>query len=123
MKRSLHILADLYGCAGDSRYLTHKGSVRTKTLAMIRRAGFLIVASRFHKFVETGMGDSGITGVVIVSESHITLHTWPEKQFVNLDVFLCNYTRDNTVKARAIFREFVKLYRPKRVKRREIWRD
>ena len=123
MKRSLHILADFAGCAGDPVYLTHKFRVRRKTLAMIRRAGFTVVASRFHKFTPGRSGESGITGVVIVSESHLTVHTWPERSLVNLDVFFCNYTRDNTRKSRAVFQEFKRLYHPRRVREREVWRD
>ena len=123
MKRSLHILADLYECAGEPHYFTHKGRIRAKTLAVVRRAGFQIVASRFHKFSGNPHGDGGITGVIIVSESHLTVHTWPERKFVNLDVFFCNYSRDNTRKARAVFAEFRKIYHPRRLRLREVWRD
>ena len=137
MKKSLHILADLYQCGGELKYFTNKSRARSKVLSMIRRAGFKIVASRFHKFSSIGndfarlrpaksltmAGEGGITGVVIVSESHLAIHTWPEKKFVNLDVFFCNYTRDNTIKARAVFKEFKKIYGPKRVRIREVWRD
>ncbi len=122
-KRSLHILADFHGCTGNPEFLVSKAKVRAKTLAMVRRAGFTIVASRFHKFGETSVGGGGITGIIIVSESHVSLHTWPERRFVNLDVFFCNYTRDNTKKARAVFHEFKKIYKPKRVRIREVWRD
>ncbi len=123
MKKSLQILADLHGCSGDPVLLTNKGKVRAKTLGMVRRAGFKIVASRFHKFLETSAGEGGITGVIIVSESHVSLHTWPERDFLNLDIFFCNYSRNNTKKARAVFSEFKKIYRPKRVRIREVWRD
>lgn len=123
MKRSLHILADLYGCRGNPGYLTSVSRARRKTLALIRRAGFAVVASRFHKFPAGGRSEGGITGVIIVSESHLTIHTWPERKFVNLDVFFCSYTRDNSRKARAVFSEFRKLYQPGRVHRREVWRD
>ncbi|MEK7108793.1 MAG: S-adenosylmethionine decarboxylase [Patescibacteria group bacterium] len=135
MTRSLHILADFYRCEGDQKYFTGKAVVRKKALTLIRRAGFLIIASRFHKFSSNPHGDArlrakgasagegGITGVVIVSESHLTIHTWPEKHYVNLDVFFCNYSRNNTRKARAVFAEFRHLYRPRRVKLREVWRD
>src|SRR3989344_5452897 len=117
MKKSLHILADFYGCAGEIKYLTNKFLVRQKTLRLIKRSGFQIVASRFHKFSGINHPDiSGITGVIIVSESHITVHTWPERKFVNVDVFFCNYTRDNTRKARDVFRFFRKLYRPKKIR-------
>lgn len=123
MTRSLHILADFYRCEGDQKYFTRTARVRAKALAIIRRAGFTIIASRFHKFSVNPHDDGGITGVIIVSESHLTIHTWPEKHYVNLDVFFCNYSRNNTRKARAVFAEFRHLYRPRRVKLREVWRD
>lgn len=124
MRKSLHILADFHGCAGEEKYLTNKFLVRQKTLRLIKRSGFQIVASRFHKFTGIDHPDTGgITGVVIVSESHITVHTWPERKFVNVDVFFCNYTRDNTRKARDVFRFFRELYRPKKIRRKEVWRD
>ena len=122
MRRSLHILADFYDCEGDPKYFTSKGKVRAKILAMIRRAGFIIVASRFHKFTNPH-DDGGITGVLIVSESHLTIHTWPERRYVNLDVFFCNYSHDNSRRVRAVFEEFKKLYQPRRLRTREIWRD
>lgn len=123
MKKSLHILADLYQCEGSAQYFTSEFEVRARTLAMIKSSGFKIVASRFHKFGGASAGGGGVTGVVIVSESHITIHTWPERRFVNLDIFFCNYTRDNTRKARLVFKEFARLYQPKRTRRKEVWRD
>jgi len=124
MKKSLHILADFYDCKGDEEYLTNKSLVRQKTLRLIKRSGFQIVASRFHKFVSDVSGvDGGITGIIIVSESHITIHTWPERKFVNIDVFFCNYSRDNSRKARDVFKFFDTLYRPQRIRRKEVWRD
>lgn len=124
MKKSLHILADFHGCSGEEKYFTNKFLVRQKTLRLIKRSGFQIVASRFHKFTGIDHPDKGgITGVVIVAESHITIHTWPERQFVNVDVFFCNYTRDNTKKARDVFRFFRELYGPKKIRRKEVWRD
>lgn len=123
MKKSLHILADMYDCAGPPQYFTSKIKIRAKTLALIKKAGFQIIASRFHKFGPTSAGTGGVTGMVIVSESHIAIHTWPERKFVNLDVFFCNYTSDNTKKARAVFRGFEKVYHSEKIKRREIRRD
>lgn len=119
MTKSLHILADFYNCGGNEKFFTHKRIVKRKALAMIKRAGFRIVASRFHKFGD----NAGITGVIIVSESHLTLHTWPEKRFVNLDVFFCNYTQDNSRKVRNIIQECRELYNPEKIRKREVWRD
>ena len=123
MKKSLHILADLYDCSSPPQYFTSRTKVRAKTLAMIKKAGFKIVASRFHKFSPTSAGAGGVTGVVIVSESHIAIHTWPERKFVNLDIFFCNSTRDNTTKVRTVFKEFEKIYHSEKTRRREIRRD
>ena len=124
MHKSLHILADLYDCGGEEQYLTKVAKVKTKVLQMVKRAGFVIVASRFHKFpAGSGAAEGGVTGVVIVSESHMTIHTWPEKRFVNFDVFFCSYSRDNSQKTRNIFKEFSSLYKPKRIRKKEVWRD
>ncbi|MBI2096608.1 MAG: adenosylmethionine decarboxylase [Candidatus Sungbacteria bacterium] len=124
MHKSLHILADLYDCRGDEKYLTKVSRVKHKVLQMVKRAGFKIVASRFHKFPPgSNVTDGGITGVIVVSESHLAIHTWPEKGFVNFDVFFCSYSRDNSEKTRKIFKEFSSLYKPQKVRRKEVWRD
>ncbi|MBI2055017.1 MAG: adenosylmethionine decarboxylase [Candidatus Sungbacteria bacterium] len=124
MHKSLHILADLYNCRGDEKYLTKVSTVKKKVLQMIKRAGFKVVASRFHKFPPgSNATEGGITGVIVVSESHLTIHTWPEKHYVNFDVFFCSYSRDNSHKTRNIFREFSSLYKPKKLRKREVWRD
>lgn len=124
MHKSLHILADLYGCRGEEKYLTKVSAIKKKVLQMVKRSGFVIVASRFHKFAPgSGAGEGGVTGVIVVSESHLTIHTWPEKGFVNFDVFFCSYSRDNSIKTRNIFKEFSALYHPKKIRKREVWRD
>ena len=123
-KKSLHILADFYECRGDPKFLMNKGVTRQKTLRIIKKAGFKIIASRFHKFSGTNHPDEGgITGVIIVAESHITIHTWPERKFVNIDVFFCSYTADNSRRTRDVFRFLKSLYKPKKIRRKEVWRD
>jgi len=91
MNKSLHILADLYDCRGDEKYLTKVSIVKKKVLQMVKRAGFVVVTSRFHKFAPgSGAADGGITGVIVVSESHLAIHTWPEAEgLVNVDIFSC----------------------------------
>src|SRR5688572_6507926 len=53
--------------------------------AALRRAGATIVQELFHSFPETGL-----TCVLILSESHAVLHTWPETGTVNIDIFSCS---------------------------------
>lgn len=50
------------------------------------------------------------TSVVGLAESHISVHTWPERRTVQLDVFLCNYINDNRDKCERIFTDLVKYF-------------
>jgi S-adenosylmethionine decarboxylase len=52
----------------------------------LRGAGFTIIDSLSHKFPGT---DAGVTGMVLLSESHAAIHTYPEFNFIALDVFSC----------------------------------
>ena len=54
-------------------------------LAALRRAGAMVVHELSHSFPETGL-----TCVLILSESHAVLHTWPETGTVNIDIFSCS---------------------------------
>ena len=53
--------------------------------AALRRAGATVVRELFHSFPETGL-----TCVLILSESHAVLHTWPETGTINIDIFSCS---------------------------------
>ena len=48
------------------------------------KAGATIVSHHFHKF-----SPHGVSGVVIIQESHLTIHTWPEHQFASIDIYTC----------------------------------
>lgn len=49
------------------------------------RAGATILSSDFHVFTP----NNGVSGVIVLSESHISIHTWPERRFAAVDVFMC----------------------------------
>lgn len=76
-----HILADFWGVErmGDLQFIQ-------ETLEEgARRAGATILHSYYHPFGE----EYGVSGVTVLSESHISIHTWPERDFASLDVFMC----------------------------------
>jgi S-adenosylmethionine decarboxylase len=56
----------------------------------------------YHSF-----NPGGFTGIVCLSESHISIHTWPEYQKINLDIYLSNYLRENDGTVQALFEKMV----------------
>lgn len=78
-----HILADMHGIAAG--LLNHPALLERVLRAAALEAGAEILFSHFHHFGEA----QGVTGVVLLSESHISIHTWPEIGFAALDVFMC----------------------------------
>lgn len=79
----IHLLADFYGVAADK--LTDSARIDALLRAGAEAAGARILHSHFHSF-----GDAmGVTGVVLLAESHISIHTWPEYGFAAADIFMC----------------------------------
>jgi S-adenosylmethionine decarboxylase len=104
----LHLIGDLHGCGAGDQYFFDAASLRERCLTLVREAGLTVVGDYFHQFGEGG----GVTGVVVLAESHLSVHTWPEKRYVTVDVYVCNYTTDNRAKARKLFDDFLGTFRP-----------
>lgn len=78
-----HLLADFYGL--DAAQLVSCDAIDALLRAGAQAAGARILHSHFHSF-----GDAmGVTGVVLLAESHISIHTWPEFGFAAADIFMC----------------------------------
>lgn len=77
-----HILAEIYGC--DTDILNDKDYIERIMVDSALQAGAEIREVTFHKF-----SPLGISGVVIISESHLTIHTWPELGYAAVDIFTC----------------------------------
>ena len=82
----IHILADLYGV--DVAALCDGVALERLLCQAARDAGARVLNSHFHSFGE----DRGITGVVLLAESHISIHTWPEARLAAIDIFMCGST-------------------------------
>jgi S-adenosylmethionine decarboxylase len=76
-----HILADLW----DAQNLSDPEHIDAALRAAAMRAGATILHSHFHHFTPNG----GVSGVVVLAESHISIHTWPERNFAAMDIFMC----------------------------------
>jgi len=113
----IHLLGEWYGCAADLPEMTRAGPLRTLCLRVSEASGMTIVGDRFFQFEP-----QGVTGTVLLAESHLAIHTWPEHGFVTIDVYVCNYTTDNTAKAQRLFRSMEDALMPQQTKFQAIHR-
>ena len=89
--QGLHLTADLHHCRCDSHWLTDAGQLGEFCLRVVRQAGLTPVGQLFHRFADTAAGPGGVTATVLLAESHLCIHTWPELRAVTLDVYVCNF--------------------------------
>jgi S-adenosylmethionine decarboxylase len=80
-----HVIADLYGVAPHE--LTKGAELLELFTSTLRATGFNVIDVVGHQFIEKG---AGFTGIVLLAESHAALHTYPEYQYVAVDIFSCS---------------------------------
>ena len=80
-----HVLTEFYGCASD--LLNNLETIQTLMEGAAHFSGATIVDSRFHRF-----NPHGVSGVVIIAESHLAIHTWPEFNYASIDIYTCGTT-------------------------------
>lgn len=102
----LHLMGDLHGCTCSEQILCNQQGLKQSCLDLVEAAGLTVVGNCFHQFGEGG----GVTGVVVLAESHLSVHTWPEAGFVTLDVYVCNYSGNNREKAEKLFAGLAALF-------------
>lgn len=121
--QGLHLTADLRGCPSDSALMSDAEALRALCVAAVAEAGLGAVAELFHRFTPApGQAQSGITGVVLLAESHLAVHTWPELGGVTLDVYVCNLGADNSVRAEALMARLVQAFAPASLSRQALQR-
>lgn len=104
----LHLMANLYGCGCRDGLLREAGALRDHCLAQVEASGLTAVEERFHRFDSSG----SVAGMVIFDESHLAVHTWPEKRFVTLDVFVADMHGINRAPAQQLFNALVEAFEP-----------
>jgi S-adenosylmethionine decarboxylase len=111
--QGLHLTADLHGCQCDATWLTDAAATGTWCVSAVENAGLSPVAKLFHSFAGVGTPACGFTATVLLAESHLCLHTWPEQQAVTLDVYVCNFGGDHSAKAQALMASLIGLFKPR----------
>lgn len=115
----VHLTGDFYNVDCDRKWMVDAALLEKKCKQLVDCSNLTTVGSLFHQFGE----DGGVTGAIILAESHFTIHCWPEKNYVTIDVFVCNYTTDNRIKARSLYDAVEFLFNPKYAKFNSIDRE
>ena len=107
--QGVHLLADFWG----GKVIESQEFIEKILIVAAKKSGNTALRTIIHKFKP-----QGLTGVVLLEESHISIHSWPEFKYVGVDVFTCG-ADSNPRKAL----EYLKsVFKPKKVQVREVSR-
>ncbi|MFZ5949256.1 MAG: adenosylmethionine decarboxylase [Candidatus Rifleibacteriota bacterium] len=111
MPDSIHIIADFCQCPPE---LLENGETGEKILAQtVVESGLNCVLIRYHQFLPVGY-----TAAALLTESHITLHSWPEHQSVQIDIFTCG----SHEKAKQAYEVLKRLFKPGKISEKILFR-
>jgi S-adenosylmethionine decarboxylase proenzyme len=87
MPLARHTLLELHDC--PRALLANSEALRPLLLEAVRAAGATVVTEIFHNF-----SPHGVSGVIVIAESHVAIHTWPEHGYAAVDIFSCDPALD-----------------------------
>ena len=102
-----HLILDLWEATSLDN-LKHMEAAMRESVAV---SGATLLHIHLHHFTPSG----GISGVAVLAESHISVHTWPERDGATLDVYVCNVTCDNSDKAEKLYAMLMQSLAPEEV--------
>ncbi len=120
--QGLHLIADLYQCDCEPAVLLDRDVLEKRCVDFCQAAGLTPLGAYFYQFSHDNGDKAGVTGTVVLAESHVAIHTWPETRAVTLDVYVCNFSRDNSDRARAVFQHLIALLQPGEVMEKDVMR-
>ena len=77
-----HLIAEYYGC--DVTLLDDVDAIRTHMLAAADAITVTVIGEIFHRYAP-----QGVSGTILIAESHLSVHTWPESGYAAVDIFTC----------------------------------
>ena len=124
--QGLHLTADLHRCHCAPQWLTDAETLGQHLLQAVAETGLQAVAQLFHRFPATlhqgQLRTGGVTATVLLAESHLCIHTWPEQGAVTLDVYVCNFGDDHSAKAQQLMQALIALFAPEHSERHTLRR-
>ena len=120
--KGLHIVANFYNC---HFYKNHSSSNKidesillNKAIYFCEKVGLHVVGQSQHHFEP-----QGFTFAILLAESHLSIHTWPENGNVAFDIYTCNYQNDNSNKTKEVYQLIKELIIPEKIEYKEIDRE
>ena len=120
--QGLHLTADLSDCQYEAQRLTDATELLGFCVQAVQAVGLQAVNQLAHSFPAHAGGPGGVTATVLLAESHLCVHTWPEEAAVTLDVYVCNFGGDNSAKAHALMDVLVAHFAPRHADRQVLHR-
>lgn len=117
---SLHFFGSVL--TENSGLLVMSAEFVDRTQRLIVDVGAVSLGVMEHSFSENPEDQSGFTVVFLLAESHIAVHTWPEYGVAELDVYLCNYLRDNRKKCEDLFDGMTLFFDPISISKQRVSR-
>jgi len=114
----IHIIGDFENCQGNKIFLKNEQMMQDFLEQIVDNSGLTRINSDFKSVGP----EFGYTGYITLLESHVSIHSWPEHDFVNLDVFTCNYNSDNTKRTQYIYDQLKEIFIPKKANLKIIGR-
>ena len=111
--QGLHLTADLTDCQCHPHWLTDASRLGSACEAAVCAVGLTVVGKLLHTFAPLGGGPGGVTATLLLAESHVCVHTWPERNQVTLDVYVCNVGADHSHRARELLARLLALFEPR----------
>ena len=95
----IQLMAELWECKEE--WIDDPAKVEETLVKAAEKSGAEIIGSMFHEFEP-----QGVSGVVVISESHLTIHTWPEHAYAAIDIFTCGEHVDPWEALEVLAKEF-----------------
>lgn len=111
----LHILSEFK--SDNTEQLSSFDDCKNLFNKLITENGLEKVGEVYHDFP-----NGGFTAVICLTESHLSIHTWPEFKLATFDIFLSNYQKDNTQKVKEIYQSVLSFFEGEEIKKTEIVR-
>ena len=107
-----HIIANFYDC---NYSFDKEEKLLDQCLYLCEKSNLQIVGKSSYHFEP-----QGFTFAILLAESHLCMHTWPEKKSVCFDIYTCNHNQENKDKAIFVFEEIQKFLKPTRITSKHI---